>query len=33
MVQWLQAFAALAGDLAPLPSTHVVAHNHLLQGI
>jgi hypothetical protein len=30
MAQWLRALAALAKDLGLVPSTHRVAHNHLI---
>jgi hypothetical protein len=27
--QWIRTLAALAEDTGPVPSTHMVAHNHL----
>jgi hypothetical protein len=29
MAQWLRALIALVKDLGSIPSTHIMAHNHL----
>ena len=32
MAQWLSTLIALPEELGSIPSTHVAAHNHQLQG-
>jgi hypothetical protein len=33
MAQWLRALTALPEVLSSIPSNHMVAHNHLFQGL